>query len=439
MTAEYIKQSLLNSIQFLTDYKRDYSRHPETDYTRNRKIPFDKAIAAVLSFRGGTLTNDLLDFFGLDKSIPSSSAFIQQRAKITPVAFEKLFEHFTHSVCSEKLYKGYRLLAVDGSELETAANPDDPESFVSRKDGKKSYNLLHINATYDLLQHLYLDAILQKFRNTDECGALTTMVDRSDIPKALVLADRNYESYNNLAHIQQKNWAFLFRIKDGKTGISAGLALPDSDEFDVPIHLKITNRMTNDVKKLLQIGNCCKYIPRRNRFDFLPKKCDRSDPVQFYELSFRIVRFKISDDSFETIITNLEQQSFPVSELKQLYAMRWGIETSFRDLKYTLGLLHLHSKKVDFVHQEIFAKLTMFNFCQLITQSVVIQQKKKKYAYKVNFSVATHICLQFFLGKVCPPNVEALLMRYISPIRPSRKCSRKIIRNPPASFTYRVA
>ena len=80
------------------------------------------------------------------------------------------------------------------------------------------------------------------------------MVDRSDIPKALVLADRNYESYNNLAHIQQKNWAFLFRIKDGKTGIGAGLALPDSDEFDVPIHLKITNRMTNDVK------SCCKSV-----------------------------------------------------------------------------------------------------------------------------------------------------------------------------------
>ena len=167
MTAEYIKQSLLNSIQFLTDYKRDYSRHPETDYTRNRKIPFDKAIAAVLSFRGGTLTNDLLDFFGLDKSIPSSSAFIQQRAKITPVAFEKLFEHFTHSVCSEKLYKGYRLLAVDGSELETAANPDDPESFVSRKDGKKSYNLLHINATYDLQQLFNIYIWMPFFKNSE--------------------------------------------------------------------------------------------------------------------------------------------------------------------------------------------------------------------------------------------------------------------------------
>ena len=48
--------------------------------------------------------------------------------------------------------------------------------------------------------------------------------------------------------------------------------------------------------------------------------------------------------------------------------MRWGIETSFRNLKHTLGLLHLHAKKVEFVLQEIFAKLTMYNFCQLIAQ-----------------------------------------------------------------------
>ena len=39
--------------------------------------------------------------------------------------------------------------------------------------------------------------------------------------------------------------------------------------------------------------------------------------------------------------------------------MRWGIETSFHDLKYALALLHLHAKKVDFIYQEIFAKLTI--------------------------------------------------------------------------------
>ena len=42
------------------------------------------------------------------------------------------------------------------------------------------------------------------------------MVDRSNIPQALVIADRGYESYNNMAHIQEKGWFFLIRIKDGK-------------------------------------------------------------------------------------------------------------------------------------------------------------------------------------------------------------------------------
>jgi len=71
------------------------------------------------------------------------------------------------------------------------------------------------------------------------------------------------------------------------------------------------------------------------------------------KLSFRIVRFKISDDSYETVITNLD---FPPDDLKLLYAMRWGIETSFRDLKYTIGLSAFHSKKVEHILQEIFAR-----------------------------------------------------------------------------------
>ena len=156
-------------------------------------------------------------------------------------------------------------------------------------------------------------------------------------------------------------------------------------------------------------------------------------------MSFRIVRFPLSDTTYETIITNLDTDAFPLSEIKRLYAMRWGIETSFRDLKHTLGLLHLHAKKVEFILQEIFAKLTMYKFCELITQSVVIQQKRKKHTYKVNFSDAVHVCFEFFLKNVPPPIVEAMLMKYISPIRPGRKDTRKQTQKPAVSFTYRVA
>ncbi len=52
-----------------------------------------------------------------------------------------------------KLYHGLRLLAVDGSDLQIAANPNDPDSFFPGANGQKAYNLMNINAMYDLLQH----------------------------------------------------------------------------------------------------------------------------------------------------------------------------------------------------------------------------------------------------------------------------------------------
>ena len=396
-------------------------------------IPF------ILAFRGGTLNHEIMDFFGLDPSAGASSAFIQRRSTILPEAFESLFHDFSRSVDENKLYRGLRLLAVDGSDLQIAANPKDPDSYYPGVNGQRAYNLLHINAMYDLHRHIYVDALVQKSRKTDESAALTAMVDRSAIESALLLADRGYESYNNLAHIQEKGWNFLIRIKDGTAGIASGLALPATDEFDVPFHLKLTNKQSNEIKELLKDKNHYRHIKNAIRFDYLPRTSRKYDPAVFFELHFRIVRFPISDTACETIITNLDASAFPLHDIKRLYAMRWGIETSFRNLKHTLGLLHLHAKKVEFVLREIFAKLTMYNFCELITQSVVIRQAQKTHTYKVNFSDAVHICRQFFLGDVPPPILEAMLMRYISPIRPGRKDTRKLTQKSSAGFTYRVA
>ena len=65
--------------------------------------------------------------------------------------------------------------------------------------------------------------------------------------------------------------------------------------------------------------------------------------MQPYYLSFRVVRFKLTEYSYEVLLTNLSEDEFSVVDLKELYAMRWGIETSFRDLKYSLALSYFHS------------------------------------------------------------------------------------------------
>lgn len=110
-----------------------------------------------------------------------------------------------------------RVLAVDGSDIQIATNPDDLSSFHPGANGQKPYNLLHLNALFDLKQKIYTDAIIQGRIDWNEHSALQEMVDRSNIRKALVIADRGYESYNNMAHIQEKGWYFLIRIKDGRT------------------------------------------------------------------------------------------------------------------------------------------------------------------------------------------------------------------------------
>ncbi|MDY4487866.1 MAG: transposase [Candidatus Limivicinus sp.] len=189
-----VKQALNDTIQAMSECKWFFSVRPGKDNTRSRKFPFRKVISAILAFRGGTLNREIMDFFGLDPSIGTSSAFIQRRAKILPEAFECLFQHFTAKVDEDSRFRGLRLLAVDGSDLQIAANPNDPDSYFPGANGQKAYNLLHLNAMYDLLQCIYLDAVLQKRRNCNESSVLTDMVERSDIEKVLLLADRGYES-----------------------------------------------------------------------------------------------------------------------------------------------------------------------------------------------------------------------------------------------------
>ncbi len=435
-----VKRKLDESITALCETSWMFSKQPGKDFSRSRKLQFSKVISFLLSMEGGTLTTELLKHFGCSTDTATASALVQQRRKLSPETFPSLFDLFVQKTQSNKLYKGFRLLATDGSDIQIPTNADHLDSYFPGSNGQASYNLLYLGAIYDLLQCTYLDATLSGKKGANERRILCPMIDRSSIPNALLIADRGFESYNVMAHIQEKGWKFLIRIQDAvnSRGIASGLVLPNLQEFDILVDLSLTNKQTKDAKELCRRKNEYRFIPSNVVFDYFPSN-RKNSPTLFYKIPFRVVRFKITEDSYETVVTNLDTKNFPPDELKKLYAMRWGIETSFRDLKYTLGLLHFHAKKVEHIYQEVFARLIMYNFSELITQSVVIQKADCKYAYKANFSVAVHVSRQFFLGNVSPPDVEALICRNVSPIRPGRSRPRKMTTRPVVSFIYRVA
>jgi hypothetical protein len=434
---ELVKQTLFSIIDNMSNSIELFVKHPGIDFTRNRKLPFDTVMKLLISFGGNSIYKELLDSLGFNVNTVTTSGFIQQRDKILPYAFEFLFHEFTKTINEIVKYRNYRLLAIDGTDLNIARNPNCPDTFINSKNDEDGFNALHLNVFYDLYNKLYVDALIQPRKQFNEYKALVDMVDRSNIEgNVIVLGDRGFESFNNFAHIQNKGWKFLIRIKDfGSTGIIYSFRnfLPSSGEFDVSINRLLTKTKS---KEVLDNPDLYKFLSNHIVFDFL----DNNDN-NFYPFNCRIVRFKITDNSYETVITNLSESDFPADELKQIYNLRWGIESSIRDLKYSVALTSFHAKKQEYIIQEIFAKIIMYNFAFMITSHVVISQNDTEHIYQVNFKVAILVCRNFlrFQNSPLPQDVEAIIMKNILPVRPGRKYKRKTIRRKEITFFYRVA
>ncbi|MCL2821372.1 MAG: transposase, partial [Oscillospiraceae bacterium] len=306
-----VKDNLTSLINEISESPSLFVKNPGKDFTRNRKLPLATVFKLLISMGGNSIYKELLESQGYNESTATSSAFIQQRDKILPCAFEFLLHEFNKTHTDLKKYRDYRLIAADGSILHIPSNPDDTDSYCQTKHDSSGYNLLHMTAMYDLLNKIYTDTCVQPINGHNEYKAFRDMIKRAHFDgRAIIIADRNYESYNNFANIERKGWNYVIRTKDlsSKSGILEGLHLKLQGEFDVVIKRILTRKQTKKVKAEPELY---KLISSKSPFDFL----DLHTNI-YYPISFRIVRFKIENDSFQTVITNLCQSDFPAHEIK---------------------------------------------------------------------------------------------------------------------------
>ncbi|MDE6954035.1 MAG: IS4 family transposase [Erysipelotrichales bacterium] len=428
-----LKKNLNHCIKILDNSRSLFVENPDTDFIRNRKLDFSTVINNIISMEAGSLKDELLKLNDYSIDTPTASAFIQARNKIKVDAFKSLFNNFNKKTSKLKSYKGYRLLAVDGSEEPIDNTFRDKETTVRNCNHLgNSYSAFHINASYDLLECTYDNIIIQGEAEKNENGAFNEIVDRYNGPKAIFIADRNYESYNSFEHVVHSGNKYLIRVKDitSSNNITRSLGpFPDTDEFDIDVSRILTIKQTNEIRKNPQIY---KFIPANQRFDYLSKD------KPFYDFQCRTVRIKITEDTYECIITSLDRDEFSMEDIKELYNKRWGIETSFRQVKYAIGLHALHSKKRKLIKQEIYARLLLYNFCQRIVQDIKIVKKKTKYTYQVNFTKASHIIRRFLNKKTSgKPPVENLIAKEILPVRPGRTNTRHVSAKKVVCFNYR--
>lgn len=191
-----------------------------------------------------------------------------------------------------------------------------------------------------------------------------------------------------MAHVIENGQYFLFRTKDiHQKGLVHNFKFPDKDSFDITVDVTLTRSHSSKI----DCGESYRrFIDASISFDYI-----EHGSKDTYKLSFRIVRFQLSDNSYECIVTNLPADEFPSARIKELYYARWGIESSFRKLKYTTGLSNFHSYKPNLIEQEIYARIINYNLTEMMINCTVVsgkRRKKRKHSYKVNFCVAAHIC-----------------------------------------------
>ena len=449
---EIVKCKLDSILQDMAEHFWLFSANPGHDFMRQNtgKLSFYDTMRLILSMGKGTCSDELIDYFNMNPvTIPSPSALIQRRHQILPSAFEYLFDAFSSS-CTQITHavKGHCLLGSDGAHVVYATNSEIIQDYNKpRMADYKGYNHMHLNGFIDVNSKAFVDVLIQPGQQPDERAALHAMLDHfsPDNPSSyIVTADRGYESYDLIFHLELKKFRYVLRVKSPASPKSLLSSfsdeLPDDqDEFDVTIKKFFTDKYTKEMKSRPQVYH---YMnPTKNIPHFAPLLNGR----HLVYLAFRVVKLKSPDGSFEYIITNLPH-SFDIEDIRECYHLRWGCETTFRYLKHAAGLLYFHSKLPDFLLQETYATLVMYNFGVFLANEAADEYRRQhnkpgnKYQYTVDFSTAIRTARKYFLHKPQDKEMDVigLLCRFVHAVKEKyRKFARPLRGIGAIRFNYR--
>ena len=426
-----IKQLLFSKMDTLLQRRDEFLVNSDKNFTRVKKISFEQTLLFPMVAGSDNIDEELMDLFP-ESVLPSPSAMIQRRNQVKPSAYLELFSQFKDALSVSKKYRGYNLAAFDGSRLNLPYNPSDKETYIQCIPGRKGINQYHLNALYDPLNHLFLDVELQPVTSMNEKGAFCSVLDRNrdSLQKTIFIADRGFASYNIFAHAINNRQLFLIRVPESFalticTNKNRWLESEKSDE-EISIHVGRTRKKT-----AVSLENY-HYISKNGHYDFISSDSDKIDAFQV-----RVLKFPISESSYEYLVTNLPRYAFSIQSIKELYHIRWGVETAFRHLKYAANMVHIHSLKKNLILQEIYAKLTLYNFSSAVAACADICHSKttKKHKYVINRTKMMKTCIRFLQGRIS--EIVETVVKNLVPVRPGRSFQRNLRRQSAGTIHYR--
>ena len=392
-------------------------KNSENSFIRNRKMNFEKVVLYGLNKRGLTSKMEIEDFTELiNMTDISSPAVLKQRLKLNGKIYldmmqenlKGFYEEFKSEV---KLFNGYILSAIDGSDFE----------IPNTKCVREKYNELHpdevvaratISNMYDVLNHYVMDTIIGIYDASER-----------------KMAKENYENIKKL----QLPYPIIRTMDRGYTSLpDMYYGIKNDDKFVVRLRNKDFNKQTAKMKSNDE------YITIPYQYDRV--RYYRKEYPEFYEImentkeniKVRIVIINNKKGEKIKLATNLTQEEISYENMIELYKLRWEIELNYHSLKESLKIETITSSNDIIIYQDIYSQMLVYNLIQAFKQDAEknIDQTKYKNEMKINMNMAVGFVKKALVKIVLEEDInkqnrmfellEQKIGKYLIPIKKDR-------------------
>lgn len=390
----------------------------DSDFSRIRKLPLESLVSLIINLPKRSLSIELQEFFenlGKPDLAATKGAFSLQRTKLLPLFFQVwndllvkcFYEYYGENL---KLWRGFRLQAVDGSTAYLINREDVREYFGTQDNQHTCIPMARVMQIQDVLNDISIWGELYPIK-TSEQAVMANRVSHLD-EDSITLFDRGYPSYAlmYLLNSQETPRRFVMRCKVG---------------FNKEVR-KFVESLQND--KIIELNPTANAISTLKGHGYCVFKNTA--------IKVRMVKVKLDSGQTEVLLTNLyEKEDISIQDLKELYGLRWGVETAFGKQKNQMQMEQFSGHRVVCILQDFAAGLVVANLQALIEKQCDSYLKglnsRRKHDYKINKNISW-ASLKGNLAKLFLQNApeEVLLKlqkafeRNVEPIRPGRQYKR---------------
>jgi len=388
----------------------------KTDFSRNRKLGFERLVLLLINFFRKSYSIEIAEFYNwleLDELTVSKSAFCQQRMKIKDLFFaclnevlvKSFYEHYGQDI---KRWNGMRVIAVDGSIINLIHYDEVIDHFGTQSNkSEKKFPMGQALSAYDILNGIAIKTELYPVKISEQRMAQHWVQYYE--PDMLLIYDRGYPGFISffLHHNKEQPQSFIMRC---------------------PL------RFTYEIRDFVNSNNNDTIVAfRANKYS--------SDELHKHgfvvpigsTINVRLIKVILDDGTIEVLATNLfSEADHPQEIFKELYFMRWGIETNFNAIKNQLQLEAFSGQRVTTIMQDFYITFFLSNLQAIIAKpcehEVALITLKRVHQYKINKNIAFGIMKNRILDLFITHNPEIILhdlqelfIHHLEPVRPSRK------------------